>query len=292
VAFSARRNRLAYSDYRRGSRIWRLDLAARGAKPEPYLSSQGYERTPAISPDGTQVVFTSSRSEGGTIWLCDADGTNERRLAQMRGGGPRWSPDGRQIAFDAVVDGKEDIYVATVSDGRIRRITANAGEAVLPVWSADGHWIYFSSSGEGHGPVIWKTRAEGQSEPLKIVDGWVAQEAPDGRTLYVAKIDQNPFQVSLWKKPLPDGPETLLIRSLANIRNFTVTRDGIYYAASRGAHGFAVEFYRFSDSRSEVLAEVGKTPFEGMALAPGGGWLLFATVEEYPGDLWLVENFR
>jgi Tol biopolymer transport system component len=291
VAFSARRNRLAYSDYRSGSRIWRLDLGGSSASPEPYLSSEGYERSPAISSDGTQVAFTSSRAGGGTIWICDANGTNERRLAHLGGGAPRWSPYGRQVAFDAVVDGNEDIYVTMVPDGGTRRLTSNAGQAVLPTWSADGKWIYFSSAVKGRGPVIWKTRADGQVEPVKVTEGWVAQEAPDGRDLYVARFD-SPSSSTLWKKPLPDGPETLLIRSLVNIRNFAVTRDGIYYEATRDEHSFAILFYRFSKGRSEVIARIDKTPFEGMALAPGGGWLLFSTVEEHPGDLWLVDNFR
>jgi dipeptidyl aminopeptidase/acylaminoacyl peptidase len=212
-------------------------------------------------------------------------------LAHLGGGAPRWSPDGRQVAFDAVVDGKEDIYATTVPEGLTRRVTTNAGQAVLPSWSADGNWIYFSSAVKGRGPVIWKTRADGQAEPVQVTDGWVAQEAPDGRALYVARFDSPPSP-TLWKKPLPDGPETPLIRSLVNIRNFTVTRDGIYYEATRDEHSFAILFYQFSNGRSEVIARIDKTPFEGMALAPGGGWLLFSTVEEHPGDLWLVDNFR
>ena len=291
VAFSARRNRMAYSDYRSGYRIWRLDLGARHASPTPYLSSEGYERSPAISPDGTRVAFTSSRARGGTIWICDANGANERHLGHLGGGAPRWSPDGRQVAFDAVVDGNEDIYVATLPEGRTHRLTTNTGQAVLPTWSADGNWIYFSSPVKGRGPVIWKTRANGLGEPVKVTDGWVAQEAPDGRALYVTRFDSPPSPI-LWKKTLPDGPETPLISSLVDIRNFAVTQDGIYYEANRGAHSFAIVFYRFSDGGSEVMTEVGKTPFEGMALAPGAGWLLFSAIEEHPGDLWLVDNFR
>jgi dipeptidyl aminopeptidase/acylaminoacyl peptidase len=228
----------------------------------------------------------------GAIWICDAGGTNERQLTHLgNGGAPRWSPDGRQIAFDAVADGNEDIYVATVPEGRTRRVTANAGQAVLPAWSADGSWIYFSSKVKGQGAIIWKTSANGQGDPVRVTDGWVAQEAPDGRALYVAKFDRPPSP-TIWKKPLPDGPETLLIRDLVNIRNFAVTREGLYYEAARDEHSFAILFYRFSTGRSTVIAEIGKRPFEGMALAPGGGWLLFSTVEEHPGDLWLVENFR
>jgi hypothetical protein len=102
----------------------------------------------------------------------------------------------------------------------------------------------------------------------------------------------SPASATLWKRPLPGGPETLLIPSHVDVRNFAVTRDGIYYEASRGEHSFAILFYRFSNRRSEVIAEIEKTPFEGMSLAPGGDWLLFSTIEEHPGDLWLVDNFR
>jgi Tol biopolymer transport system component len=292
VAFSARRKRLAYSDYRSGPRIWRLGLGVRGASPEPYLSSQGYERSPAISPDGRQVAFTSSRVGRAAIWICDADGRNERPLTQIGGGAPRWSPDGRQIAFDAVVDGKEDIYVAAVPEGRTRRVTNSAGQAVLPTWSADGDWIYYCLTQKGQGQAIWKTRADGQGAPARVTDGWMAQEAPDGRTLYVTKANYGSSQVNLWKKPLPGGPETLLVRSVGNIRNFVVTRDGIYHDANRSAHSFAILFHRFSNGRSEVIAEIGRTPFEGLALGRGGGWLLFSSIEEHPGDLWVVDNFR
>jgi dipeptidyl aminopeptidase/acylaminoacyl peptidase len=223
--------------------------------------------------------------------MCDANGANERHLANLGGGAPRWSPDGRQIALDAVVDGNEDIYVATVPEGITRRLTKNAGQEVLPTWSADGNWIYFSSTVKGHDAAIWKTRADGQGEPVKVTDGWVAQEAPDGRALYVARFD-SPASATLWRKTLPDGPETLLIPSMVNIRNFAVTCDGIYYEAIRDQHSFAVAFYRFSNGRSDVIAEVGKTPFEGMALSPDASWLLFSSIEEHPGDLWLVENLR
>jgi hypothetical protein len=126
---------------------------------------------------------------------------------------------------------------------------------------------------------------------VRVTNGWVAQEDPDGRFLYVATFE-SPASATLWRKPLHDGPETLLIPAHVNIRNFAVTRDGIYYEAIRGEHSFAIAFYRFSNGRSEVIAEIDKTPFEGMSLAPGRDWLLFSTVEEHPGDLWLVDNFR
>lgn len=65
----------------------------------------------AWSPDGTTVAFTrvsrvvsgAEEDEGNSLWLVDADGTNERQLAAaygvMHGVGPVWSPDGRYIAY-------------------------------------------------------------------------------------------------------------------------------------------------------------------------------------------------
>jgi hypothetical protein len=154
-------------------------------------------------------------------------------------------------------------------------------------WKVD----LFLLQGTGSGLGNLEDRADGQGRPMQVTDGFLAQESPDGRTLYVAKFDSPPGP-KLWKKPLPNGPDTLLIDSLTNIRNFAVTRDGIYYEAPRGLDNSSILFYRFATGKSEPIAEVGKTAFEGMAVARGGGWLLFSTVEDYPGDLWLVDNYR
>lgn len=60
------------------------------------------------------------------MWTCDADGTNCQQLTFFegpQGGAPRWSPDGRWIAFDSRVEGKAQIYVIPSDGGRPRRVT-------------------------------------------------------------------------------------------------------------------------------------------------------------------------
>jgi Tol biopolymer transport system component len=58
---------------------------------------------------------------------------------------PRWSPDGRFIAFNLNAGGNADIFVTSADGGSPRRLTTDATEEIEPSWSRDGRYIYFSS---------------------------------------------------------------------------------------------------------------------------------------------------
>lgn len=85
------------------------------------------------SPDGARIVFTTTRDEGLSIFVMNADGSNPVSLG-VSGGGPRWSPDGRKILW---------------SDGTIRVMNADGSQVVAltagrsPHWSPDGTRITF-----------------------------------------------------------------------------------------------------------------------------------------------------
>jgi len=52
-----------------------------------------------------------------------------------------------------------------------------------------------------------------------------------------------------------------------------------------------IMFYRFSERAVTRVANVGKAAFEGLSVSPKGDWFLSSTLEEHPGNLWLVKNF-
>src|SRR5688572_31824406 len=111
---------------------------------------------PQISPDGFTVVFVkvtvnSAKTNYDTsIWTVPASGLEEpRRLTTgVRDSTPRWSPDGRFLAFvrSAEAPGSfPQIFLLPTTGGQAIQLTNVARGAGGPIWSPDGRWIAFGS---------------------------------------------------------------------------------------------------------------------------------------------------
>ena len=109
----------------------------------------------AWSPDSQSIAFASFREAPG-IYIMDADGGNQRRLANQPQSGhtPSWSPDGKQIAFSDIILGghrdplfgrTRDIYTLNVDGSQLRRRTRHPSMDRSPEWSPDGRSIVYYS---------------------------------------------------------------------------------------------------------------------------------------------------
>ena len=111
------------------------------------------EQSPAWSPDGRQIAFSSNRDGNFDIYVMDSDGKNVRNLTKHGRRDhqiPTWSPDGRQIAFSSNRDGGDDDIYVMDSDGKnVHRLTKHKKEDILPAWSPGGR-IAFSSNRDGN----------------------------------------------------------------------------------------------------------------------------------------------
>ncbi|WP_213805567.1 DPP IV N-terminal domain-containing protein [Granulicella sp. dw_53] len=102
---------------------------------------------PEYSPDGSQVVLQSY--QGGTfhIWLMKPDGTGLRQLTKGHGDDrePRFSPDGRTIAFasDRAFKGSYDVWMVDAASGELKQITSGEADEFEPAWSPDGRSLAF-----------------------------------------------------------------------------------------------------------------------------------------------------
>ena len=98
------------------------------AAPERLTDSPGDDRAPVYSPDGSQILFDSTRDGNTEIYVMNADGGNQRRLTNDPGEdwGATWSPDGTFIAFNSDRGGPMDIWVMRADGTGLRRVTIGA----------------------------------------------------------------------------------------------------------------------------------------------------------------------
>src|SRR5438093_232146 len=130
--------------------------AALSSSPLPLSPEDLYEfrflTDAQISPDGARIAYSvktaNPKRDGylGAIWLVSADGTTppvQITAGTAQDSSPRWSPDGREIAFVSNrterrdLNTVADIHVASLS-GETRRITDGEGSYGNPSWSPDG----------------------------------------------------------------------------------------------------------------------------------------------------------
>src|SRR4051812_6389059 len=84
----------------------------------------------------------------GDIWSASDNGSDVRRLTDhhARDVYPRFSPDGKRIAFSSNRDGNYDVFVVAASGGKPRQLTFHSADDVVVGWSPDGRKILFTSS--------------------------------------------------------------------------------------------------------------------------------------------------
>jgi Tol biopolymer transport system component len=167
-------------------------VAASGGEPQRLTDSPGDDRAPVFSPDGTHILFDSTRDGNTEIYVMNADGSDERRITTDEGEdwGASWSPDGSHIAFNSTRNGDMDIYVMRADGGEIRQLTFGGTVNVAPTWSPDGTKIaYTARDAADVGQIMVIDTAGGRPQGLSRSPGtadevWTGGWGPDGRIVF------------------------------------------------------------------------------------------------------------
>jgi len=194
----------------------------------------------------TQIVF----SYAGDLWLVPREGGTAIKLSSPKGQEtfPRFSPDGRRIAFNAAYHGNTDIYVLPVTGGLPTRVTNHGGSDRLIGWYPDGrHLLFVSAMSSGHSRLaqFFKVPATGGlPEKLPVPYGEFGSLSPDGAKLVYTPQTQafrtwkryrGGWAPDIWLFDLSTLAAEKIIESEANDEFPMWHGDRIYFLSDRGA---------------------------------------------------------
>jgi TolB protein len=148
--------KIAFLSQIKGSKeIYTIDFDGHGLSK--ITDEKSIILTPAWSPDGGWLVYTSYAARNPDLMMISASGQKRRTLLKLPGlnAAPAWSPDGQRIAMVLSKDRNSEVYVLEKNFG-LKRLTRHFNIDTSPTWSPDGKQIAFTSDRSGTGaPQIY-----------------------------------------------------------------------------------------------------------------------------------------
>ena len=288
-------NRLAYSSEALKVDLWKVRLtdARHAAGPARLiLPSAGFIGLASFSSDGQKLAFESSQTGYNEIWTAGSDGSNPAQLTFLKGvaGTPRWSNDGRSVVFDYRPDQHSEIYRIDPSGGPPRFISTVPGaDNVVPSWSRDGKWIYFSSNRGNEPNQVWKIPDAGGT-PIQLTrnGGTSPNEGADGFVYYSKSFRGD----EIWKVPAGGGEETLVLKAAGvDAFSWALGPAGIYFITESNGGKGVLFFYEFDTRKVLSLMSLEKRAVEP-AVSPDGKFLIFFQIDQWEQTIMLVNHFH
>jgi Tol biopolymer transport system component len=280
--YLATSNRTGHLVYLRQSTLFAVPFdpgrLALAGEPRPILEDVGtgtaagvfaFSGTP--SGPGTFVyVARKATQKGWPISWLDSAGKTEPLHAQPGDyRAPRFSPDGKRLAFSVGNGEGLDIWVKDLDRDILYRLSFFAGLNSEPLWTPDGKNIVFGSRNSPAPPGLYWIRSDGSGEAQRLTEGSAYSFSPDGKRLAFAGNGNGGRDIFTAPIEGDPGRGTLGVR-LGKPELFQ--RNGAYAAFSPDGRWLA---YASSESGT---SEVYVRPFPG----PGGQWQISTGGGSFP----------
>ncbi|MZG52992.1 MAG: Tol-Pal system beta propeller repeat protein TolB [Nitrospinae bacterium] len=215
--------------------VYRIDFD--GYNLQKLTRDNTVNLSPAWSPDGKWIVYTSYAAHNPDLIMIDSSGERRQTLHRLPGlnAAPSWSPDMQKIAMVLSRDQNSEIYLLK-KNRVLQRLTRHFNIDTSPTWSPDGKKIAFTSDRSGTGaPQIY------------IMDAEKGDSGKVTRISFGSSYNDNPS----WS---PDG-------------------DKIAYTSRQGKK-FQISVYDLNSHKSEILS-TGPGSAEQPSWSPDGRFLVF-----------------
>lgn len=216
IIFVSNRSGIVGSGTPNYNEIWKMN--ADGTNPVPLTTNNYAEWRPRWNPAGTLIAFAGNRDAGADwngnwdVYVLDpatSEVTNLTADSLAYDFGSTWSLDGTRIAFTSNRDGNNEIYLVSVVDGSLTRLTNNLASDRDFTWAPDGFRYAFASDRTGNTEIF-------------VADIRVPNAAT--QITYNGAVDYLPY----WS---PDGTKIA----------FTTNRDGNFEVYSMSVNGSSVK---------------------------------------------------
>lgn len=250
-------------------------------------------RYPDVS--ATQIAFVY----GGDLWVADKAGGTASRLSSPAGEEmfPRFSPDGKTIAFSGNYDGNMDIYTISVQGGIPIRITHHGMSDRLLDWYPDGkHLLYASSaeSGKQRFSQLYKVAAAGGlPEKLPLAYGEFGTLSADGKHI---AFTEKTRAFRTWKRYRGGMNSNIWTFNLETLESKQITQgdashefpmwsgDKVYYLSDAGPEmRYNIWVHSIADGKNRQLTSFTEFDVHWPSIGPG------EIVFEAGGNLYLLD---
>jgi TolB protein len=210
--------------------------------------------SPAWSPDGRSLLYTSYKRRNPDLFLIDLISGRETLLSQRPGLnlGAKMSPDGTRIAVTVEDDGNADIVILDRNGKVVRRLTDSWAIDVSPSWSPDGKQIAFCSNRTG-GPQIYVMSADGgAARRITFSGNYNTSPAWSPKGDLIAYVSRSDGGFNIFTVKVDGGEPRQLTQGAGNNEDPSWGPDGRYMVFSSSRTGRKKLFVTDSTGSSQV----------------------------------------
>jgi serine/threonine protein kinase len=212
--------------------IWVQQIG--GRDPIRLTKDPNDETDPAFSPDGTRIAFRSEKAGGGVYTVATFGGESPTLIAP-RGRNPRFSPDGKWIAYwtgreGALFPGSARLFIMEAGGGQPRAIHPELTPSFAPAWSPRGNELLVL--GQLRGVLDWYVAPLDAGRPVRKT-GALAQLKAQGLTDPQIALNVRPAPLE-WS--LEAGERVLFAAPFgdaANLWEIDLAADGTVHGSAR-----------------------------------------------------------